>query len=100
MSKHTSGQWSVSEINASGEVDRNYIFIEPNVAVVERKVAGRDQHDMADAALIAAAPAMYEALQFALQCMEAQVIRNKRDPLDDIECNVVRAAIAKAGGAS
>lgn len=57
MSKqsHTPGPWHVSELNAAGNVDPYSIFIEPNIAVIERKVAGQDQNDMADASLIAAA---------------------------------------------
>lgn len=62
MSKHTPGPWTVSELDARGEVSEYHIFIEPNVAVIERKVAGHDQHDMADAHLIAAAPDLYAAL--------------------------------------
>lgn len=67
MSKHTPGPWTVSELDARGEVSEYHIFIEPNVAVIERKVAGHDQHDMADAHLIAAAPAMLEALEAVSQ---------------------------------
>lgn len=67
MSKHTPAPWAVSELDASGEVSEYHIFIEPNVAVIERKVAGQDQHDMADAHLIAAAPAMLEALEAVSQ---------------------------------
>ena len=37
MSKHTPGKWTVSEINATGEVDQHCIFIEPNIAVIERE---------------------------------------------------------------
>ena len=61
--KRTPGPWTVSELMFGGEVSEHHIFIEPNVAVIERKVAGHDQHDMADAHLIAAAPAMLEALE-------------------------------------
>ena len=60
---NTPAPWTVSELDASGEVSAYHIFIEPNVAVIERKVDGKDQHDMADAHLIAAAPAMLEALE-------------------------------------
>lgn len=67
MSKHTPGPWTVSELDASGEVSEYHIFIEPNVAVIERKVAGHDQHDMADAHLIASAPQLLEALEEMLE---------------------------------
>lgn len=60
---HTPGPWTVNELMFGGEVSEHHIFIEPDVAVIERKVAGHDQHDMADARLIAAAPAMLEALE-------------------------------------
>lgn len=67
MSKHTPAPWTVSELDARGEVSKYNIFIEPNVAVIERKVAGHDQNDMADAHLIAAAPAMLQALEEMLE---------------------------------
>ncbi|WP_223717218.1 hypothetical protein [Pseudomonas aeruginosa] len=65
MSKqsHTPGPWHVSELNATGNVDPYSIFIEPNIAVIERKVAGQDQNDMADASLIAAAPDLLAELK-------------------------------------
>ena len=59
---NTPAPWTVSELDASGEVSAYHIFIEPNVAVIERKISGKDQHDMADAHLIAAAPALLAAL--------------------------------------
>lgn len=64
---HTPAPWTVSEMDASGDVFEYHIFIEPNVAVIERKVAGKDQHDMADARLIAAAPALLQALERLLE---------------------------------
>lgn len=70
MSKHTPAPWTVSELDARGEVSEYHIFIEPNVAVIERKVAGHDQHDMADAHLIAAAPAMLQALESIFYCCD------------------------------
>lgn len=104
MSKatHTPGPWSVSDMNASGNVSEDYLFIEPGIAVIERKVAGQDANDMPDARLIAAAPELLAALQL----------------LDEAYCNVspamtrqdrangrtalikARAAIAKATGAA
>ena len=74
MSKHTPGPWTVSELDARGEVSEYHIFIEPNVAVIERKVAGHDQNDMADAHLIAAAPAMLEALEMAVRQNEHDML--------------------------
>lgn len=90
--KRTPGPWTVSELDARGEVSEHHIFIEPNVAVIERKVAGHDQHDMADAHLIAAAPAMLEALELADAMlsganMNAKVVERK-----------VRGALSAARG--
>ena len=65
--KHTPGPWTVSELMFGGEVSEHHIFIEPNVAVIERKVAGHDQNDMADAHLIASAPQLLEALEEMLE---------------------------------
>lgn len=99
--KHTPGPWSVSDKNASGNVSEDYLFIEPGIAVIERKVAGQNECDMPDARLIAAAPELLEALQL----------------LDEAYCNVsptmtrqdrangrtalirARAAITRATGA-
>ena len=53
--------WTISEVNATGEVDDFHIFIEPSVAVIERSVSGVG--DMENARLIAAAPQLVEALQ-------------------------------------
>lgn len=64
---NTPAPWTVSELDASGEVSAYHIFIEPNVAVIERKISGQDQHDMADAHLIAAAPALLQALERLLE---------------------------------
>lgn len=41
---HTPGDWHVSELDATGEKSKYYIFIEPGVAVIERSVTG--EHDM------------------------------------------------------
>lgn len=76
---HTPGPWHVNELNVAQKVDPYYIFIEPGVAVIERKVEGKNQHDMADARLIAAAPAMLEALEGleALMRSPASLVRAK-----------------------
>lgn len=65
--KHTPGPWSVSDKNASGNVSEDYLFIEPGIAVIERKVAGQNECDMPDACLIASAPELLEALQWREQ---------------------------------
>jgi len=70
--KHTPGPWTVSELMFGGEVSEHHIFIEPNVAVIERKVAGHDQNDMADAHLIASAPQLLEALEAICNEQDAQ----------------------------
>ncbi|WP_209217972.1 hypothetical protein [Pseudomonas aeruginosa] len=72
MSKHTHtpGPWHVSELNAACNVDPYSIFIEPNIAVIERKIAGQDQNDMADASLIASAPELLEALELVERELE------------------------------
>jgi hypothetical protein len=89
---HTPAPWTVSELDAGGEVSEYYILIEPNVAVIERKVAGKDQHDMADARLIASAPDLLEACQWCIALCEE---------IGATETNAyasARAAIAKATG--
>ena len=93
MSKHTPAPWTVSELDARGEVSEYYIFIEPGVAVIERKVETRNEgRDMANARLIAAAPAMLEALELADAMlsganMNAKVVERK-----------VRGALSAARG--
>lgn len=97
-SKHTPGPWHVSEINASGELDEFHIFIEPNVAVIERKVAGSDECDMPDAHLIAAAPELLAALESILYCCEEDhAARDYCSRQTEIR-GIARAAIAKAEG--
>ena len=64
---HTPGPWSVSENDATGERSKFYIFIDPGVAVIERKMPGSDACDMLDARLIAAAP---QLLQLARDYLE------------------------------
>lgn len=92
MSKHTPGPWSISELLADYEVSEHHIFIQPDVAVIERKIEGKDQHDMADARLIAAAPDLLHALEIAVR-------QNEHDMLmTGDELRVCRAAIARAKG--
>lgn len=64
MSKHTPGPWNATKFNpATGDIDDCYLYVEPGIAVIERKVKGRDQHDTANARLLAAAPDLLEALE-------------------------------------
>lgn len=97
MSKHTPGPWTVNELMFGGEVSEHHIFIEPDVAVIERKVAGHDQHDMADARLIAAAPAMLEALEHIAASL---YYNDYGDPalLSSFDESIIDAAIKAAKG--
>lgn len=103
MSKHTPGPWHVN-------TSQYYLFIDPVVAVIERKLAGQDEHDMHDARLIAAAPELLEALRMWLHLHEAAAGYEGKygKELDaaiaaqqikiDAAANASRAAIAKATG--
>lgn len=72
MSKHTPAPWTVSELDARGEVSEYHIFIEPDVAVIERKVETRNEgRDMANARLIATA-LLLEALEAICNEQDAQ----------------------------
>ncbi len=63
MNKHTPGPWNATKFNpVTGDIDDCYLYVEPGIAVIERKVKGRDHHDTANARLIAAAPDLLEAL--------------------------------------
>lgn len=93
MGKHTPGPWTATKFNpATGEIDDCYLYVEPGISVIERKVKGRDQHDTANARLIAAAPDLLEALELADAAlsganMNMNVVERK-----------VKAAIARARG--
>jgi hypothetical protein len=87
VSKHTEGTWHVSELDATGEPSEDYIFIEPGVAVIERKVKGSDQCDMPDAHLISAAKELLAELQHAVRFF---------DQLTPNDVARYRIAIAKA----
>ena len=91
MSKHTPGPWHVSELNAAGNFDPYSIFIEPNIAVIERKVVGQDQNDMADARLIAAAPDLLEAAEHILAILD-----HPTRSVSILDADKLRAAITKA----
>ena len=92
---HTPGHWSVSELDATGEISEYHIFIEPGIAVIERKVAGHDQHDMADALVLAAAKDLLTALQDILKVATVRI-----DDPRIAQWDAARAAITKAGAAS
>lgn len=93
MGKHTEGPWTATKFNpVTGEIDDCYLYVEPGIAVIERKVKGHDQHDTANARLIAAAPDLLEALELADAAlsganMNMNVVERK-----------VKAAIARARG--
>jgi hypothetical protein len=93
-SSFTPGDWHVSELDATGEPSKYYIFVEPGVAVIERSTGG--EHDMADARLIAAAPDLLEALTnlVGLAKMGAARLDKYHAALADAQ-----AAIDKARGA-
>lgn len=103
MNNHTPGPWNATEFNpVTGDIDDCYLYVEPGIAVIERKVKGRDQHDTANARLLAAAPDLLEALEKLLADFES-AIHNEYDGthvLNGIlaEVDYARAAIAKAGG--
>jgi hypothetical protein len=92
---HTPAPWTVSELDAGGEVSEYHIFIEPGVAVIERKVEGKDQCDMADARLIAAAPDLLEALQ---KLLSHGTFDDYPNTIEWYAVRDARAAIARATG--
>lgn len=96
MQKHTPGPWSVSTLGALDKPSTHYIFIEPGVAYIERKMAGQDEHDMPDALLIAAAPEMLAALRRAACCI---AYASEKIPGIFHEYEVINDVIAKATGA-
>lgn len=93
MNKHTPGPWFATKFNpVTGDIDDCYLYVEPGIAVIERKVKGRDQHDAANARLIAAAPDLLEALEYCLDCLGDEFAL----PSD---CqSTARSAIARARG--
>ena len=64
----TPGKWEVEKLLS--DRDDEYIVISigdsGGCALLERHIAGKDQHDMPNANLIASAPTLYGALQVAL----------------------------------
>lgn len=100
MTAHTPGPWKVSLLDATGEESPHHIFIEPGVAVIERKVDGRYQHDMPNAYLISAAPDLLEALRTYLAYDEYICGSICEQPEVMARMAPARAAIAKATGAA
>lgn len=115
QAEHTPGPWSVSELDASGQVSEYYIFIEPGVAVIERKSPGHDEHDMPDAHLLASAKVLLAALksaEYAVNVTRATLLDSVEthgthggwlhtEALRlDSELDLIRAAIAKATGSA
>lgn len=92
---HTPGPWHVNELNVAQKVDPYYIFIEPGVAVIERKIEGHNQSDMANALLIAAAPAMLEALEKWTHDGRLQTFED-RERFRDEAIAIIRAAKGQA----
>ena len=92
MNKHTPGPWNATKFNpVTGDIDDCYLYVEPGIAVIERKVKGRDQHDTANARLLAAAPDLLEALEDIVQWIE-------RGDFEESFLAAARAAIARARG--
>lgn len=95
---HTPAPWTVSELDALGEVSEHHIFIEPDVAVIERKVESRNEgRDMANARLIASAPQLLEALEHIAASL---YYNDYGDPalLDSFDESIIDAAIRAAKG--
>lgn len=89
MGEHTKGPWKATKFNpVTGAVDDCYLYVEPGIAVIERKVKGRDQNDAANALLIAAAPDLLEALVYARRFLRKA----------DHDTDYVDAIIARAKG--
>ena len=92
MNKHTPRPWNATKFNpVTGDIDDCYLYVEPGIAVIERKVKGRDQYDAANARLIAAAPDLLEALSEIINDGGKFVMTNETH-------RKARAAIAKARG--
>lgn len=92
MNKHTPGPWNATKFNpVTGDIDDCYLYVEPGIAVIERNVRGRDQHDTANSRLLAAAPDLLEALSEIINDGGKFVMTNETH-------RKARAAIAKARG--
>lgn len=93
--KYTPGPWIVSELSGSGDVSDYYIFIEPNIAVIERKAKGIDKHDIPDARLIASAPDLLEAINALVDAAGQWIHHSEQLRIAHFQA---RVAIAKATG--
>jgi hypothetical protein len=98
--KHSAGPWSIVEHNWSdtGIVGTNdYICL---LKTYEDDATGRDETVAANARLIAAAPALLEALRGMLEVYGVrEVTAFNNATLTEVElCDMARAAIAKATG--
>ena len=94
MSKHTPGPWKVTgeELVSVGDQELFHRVIRDEGERWTALVEIEDREGEANAHLIAAAPAMYEALTIALQIMI-----DKRVPYQH-EIDQARAALAQAEG--
>jgi hypothetical protein len=108
MNKFTPGPWNATKFNpVTGDIDDMYLYVEPGIAVIERNVKGRDQHDTANARLIAAAPDLLDALEACRNELASMIdMHNAQDPDDgswlydhQTVCEA-DAAIARAKGES
>ena len=101
MSKHTPGPWTVTTKSII-----NRIFGYPEVYIAEINFrSNRPGEKKANAHLIAAAPAMYEALQHALGVCEGEAeLRGDSDSDDYLGgaaapvAQMIRTALAQADG--
>ena len=97
--KHTPGPWKATKFNPStGEIDDCYLYVEPGIAVIERKVKGHDQHDTYNTRLIAAAPDLLEALYKLVLHVGHYSSMPHAHPDAARDMANARAAIAKAEG--
>jgi hypothetical protein len=95
--KHTPGPWKVR--GQAGYAGHGVNDINGRSICSVPSNGNRDHAERnANVALLAAAPELLEALEFAFLCLKSQVIRNRKDPADDLECQIVSAAINKATG--
>lgn len=100
MSKHTPGPWMVRATKGAGWPTQVGYAIDFNA---DQEQVVDFVYEEADARLIAAAPELLEALEYALPYLEACVPRPRNginaDGSVDVNCvDRARAAIAKATG--
>ncbi len=95
QTQHTGGPWAVDEV-----ADNKIIVVGGTVTIcfVGYDLAGENNRVQADAALIAAAPSMYEALQDILaDVSQAQAMRTPAEW--DFRCEQIREKARNAIGA-